>query len=91
MTPTHAEAAQAAERVARLRADIAHHDQRYYLLDDPEITDAEYDALMRELQALEASHPELATADSPTRRVAGAPAERFRSVEHRSPMLSLAN
>jgi DNA ligase (NAD+) len=91
MTPTHAEAAQAAERVARLRAAIGHHDQRYYVLDDPEITDAEYDALMRELQALEASHPELATADSPTRRVAGAPAERFRSVEHRQPMLSLAN
>jgi DNA ligase (NAD+) len=91
MTPTHVEAAQAAERVARLRADIAHHDQRYYVLDDPEITDAEYDALMRELQALEKAHPQLATADSPTRRVAGAPAERFRSVEHRQPMLSLAN
>ena len=91
MTPTHAQPAQAAERVARLRADIAHHDHRYYVLDDPEIADAEYDALMRELQALEAQHPELATADSPTRRVAGAPAERFRSVEHRQPMLSLAN
>ncbi len=91
MTPTHVETAQAAERVARLRADIAYHDQRYYVLDDPEITDAEYDALMRELQALEKAHPQLATADSPTRRVAGAPAERFRSVEHRQPMLSLAN
>jgi DNA ligase (NAD+) len=91
MTPTHVEAAQAAERVSRLRADIAHHDQRYYVLDDPEITDAEYDALMRELQALEKAHPQLATADSPTRRVAGAPAERFRSVEHRQAMLSLAN
>ena len=52
MTPTHAEAAQAAERVSQLRADIAHHDQRYYVLDDPEITDAEYDGLLRELQAL---------------------------------------
>lgn len=91
MTPTPAEAAQATERVARLRADIAHHDQRYYVLDDPEITDAEYDGLMRELQALEKAHPELASADSPTQRVAGAPAERFRSVEHRQAMLSLAN
>jgi DNA ligase (NAD+) len=91
MTPTHVEAAQAAERVSQLRGDIAHHDQRYYVLDDPEITDAEYDALMRELLALEKAHPQLATADSPTRRVAGSPAERFRSVEHRQPMLSLAN
>jgi DNA ligase (NAD+) len=91
MTPTHAEVAPAAQRVARLRADIAHHDHRYYVLDDPEIADADYDALMRELQGLEAEHPELATPDSPSRRVAGAPAERFRSVEHRQPMLSLAN
>ncbi len=91
MTPTHAEVPPAAERVARLRALIAHHDHRYYVLDDPEIADADYDALMRELQGLEAAHPELATQDSPTRRVAGAPAEKFRSVEHRLPMLSLAN
>jgi DNA ligase (NAD+) len=91
MTPTHAEVAPPAERAARLRKDIAHHDQRYYVLDDPEISDAAYDALMRELQQLEALHPELATQDSPTRRVAGAAAERFRSVEHRLPMLSLAN
>jgi DNA ligase (NAD+) len=91
MTSTHAEAAPPAERVARLRADIAHHDHRYYVLDDPEVSDAAYDALMRELQSLEAQYPELATQDSPTRRVAGAPAERFRSVEHHQPMLSLAN
>jgi DNA ligase (NAD+) len=91
MTPTHVQVAQATERVARLRADIAHHDHRYYVLDDPEISDADYDALMRELQGLEAKHPELVTPDSPTRRVAGTPAERFRSVEHRQPMLSLAN
>jgi DNA ligase (NAD+) len=91
MTPTHVEATQAAERVAHLRAVIAHHDHRYYVLDDPEIADAEYDALMRELQGLESQYPLLATPDSPTRRVAGAPAERFRSVEHRQPMLSLAN
>jgi DNA ligase (NAD+) len=91
MTPTHVQGPTAAERVARLRADIAHHDHRYYVLDDPEIADTEYDARMRELQALEAAHPELASPDSPTGRVAGAAAERFRPVEHRQPMLSLAN
>ncbi|MGO9832169.1 MAG: NAD-dependent DNA ligase LigA [Myxococcaceae bacterium] len=91
MTPTHAEVAQAAERVARLRAEIAHHDKRYYVLDDPEISDAEYDTLLRELQRLEAEHPQLARPDSPTQRVAGAPADRFRTVEHHLPMLSLAN
>jgi len=91
MTPTYAEVAQVAERMARLRADIAHHDHRYYVLDEPEVSDADYDALMRELQALEAQHPEMATPDSPTKRVAGAPAERFKSVQHRQPMLSLAN
>jgi DNA ligase (NAD+) len=91
MTPTHAEVPPAAERVSRLRALIFHHDHRYYVLDDPEISDADYDALMRELQALEAAHPELASKDSPTQRVAGTPVEKFRSVEHRLPMLSLAN
>ena len=91
MTPTHAEVAQAAERVAWLRAEIAHHDARYYVLDDPEISDAEYDGLMRELQRLEAEHPALGGPDSPTQRVAGAAAERFRTVEHQLPMLSLAN
>jgi DNA ligase (NAD+) len=91
MTPTHVQVVRAAERVGSLRAQIAHHDQRYYVLDEPEIADAEYDALLRELQALEAEHPDLASADSPTQRVAGRPAEKFRSVEHRLPMLSLAN
>jgi len=91
MTRPHVDIARAAERVARLRQEIAHHDHRYYVLDDPEISDAEYDALMRELAGLEAAFPSLATADSPTARVAGAPAERFRTVEHRLPMLSLAN
>ncbi len=91
MTPTHAQVATAAERVAELRTQIAHHDERYYVLDDPEVSDADYDALVRELQALEAEHPELLSADSPTQRVAGAPAEHFRTVEHRTPMLSLAN
>jgi DNA ligase (NAD+) len=91
MTPTHAQVATAAERVAELRSQIAHHDERYYVLDDPEVSDADYDALVRELQRLEAEHPELLSADSPTQRVAGAPAEHFRTVEHRTPMLSLAN
>jgi DNA ligase (NAD+) len=91
MTPTHVQGPTAAERVAQLRADIGHHDHRYYVLDDPEIADTEYDALLRELQALEAAHPELASPDSPTARVAGTAAERFRPVEHRQPMLSLAN
>jgi DNA ligase (NAD+) len=77
--------------VAALRRQIAHHDHRYYTLDDPEISDASYDALMRELRALEDAHPELVTPDSPTQRVAGAPAEKFAKVQHRLPMLSLAN
>jgi DNA ligase (NAD+) len=91
MTKTHRDGGQAAERVARLRGQIAHHDHRYYVLDDPEISDADYDKLMAELLQLEAEFPSLATPDSPTRRVAGSPAERFRTVEHRQPMLSLAN
>ncbi|HOS77972.1 MAG TPA: hypothetical protein PLL15_07990, partial [Syntrophales bacterium] len=56
-------------RMAELVAEIAHHNRRYYQMDDPEISDAAYDALMRELQTLEAAHPDLAAADSPTRRV----------------------
>ena len=78
-------------RIAALRAEIAHHDYRYYVLDDPEIPDAEYDRLMQELQALEAAHPELVTPDSPTQRVAGAPSSEFGEVVHEVPMLSLDN
>ena len=78
-------------RVEELKAQIARADHRYYVLDDPELTDAEYDALIRELQALEAEFPALRTPDSPTARVAGAPSERFRPVTHRVPMLSLSN
>src|SRR5579884_935180 len=74
-----------------LREQIRHHNYRYYVLDSPEITDAEYDALMRRLEALEREHPELLTPDSPTQRVGAAPSERFRIVVHRRPMLSLAN
>src|SRR6185295_7151725 len=74
-----------------LKAQIARADHRYYVLDDPEVTDAEYDALVRELQAVETEFPALRTPDSPTARVAGAPSERFRPVTHRVPMLSLSN
>ena len=80
-----------AERVADLRARIRHHEERYYVHDDPEITDAEFDALMRELRALEDQHPELADPASPTQRVGGRPAEGFDTVRHMAPMLSLDN
>ena len=65
------------ERIEELRRLIRHHDYRYYVLADPEISDGEYDALMRELEELEAAHPELITPDSPTQRVAGEPQEGF--------------
>lgn len=79
------------ERIRKLRDEIEFHNYRYYVLDDPVISDAEYDALMRELVELEAEHPELVTPDSPTQRVGAAPAEAFAPVVHRSPMMSLAN
>ena len=78
-------------RVEELRSQIAFHDYRYFVLDDPEISDAEYDALMRELRALEEAHPQLITPDSPTQRVGGEPVEALGIVEHRLPMLSLGN
>ncbi|MDE3085913.1 MAG: NAD-dependent DNA ligase LigA, partial [Acidobacteriota bacterium] len=81
----------AAERLEELRAQIAYHDRRYYELDAPEITDADYDALVRELRAIESEHPELVTADSPTQRVAGAPTTRFAPARHLVPMMSLDN
>jgi DNA ligase (NAD+) len=81
----------AARRVAELRGKIREADHAYYVLDSPVLSDAEYDRLMRELSELEAAHPELATEDSPTRRVSGAPSERFAKVVHREPMLSLGN
>ena len=80
-----------ATRIDALRAAIERHNYRYYVLDDPEVTDATYDSLLRELQELEAAHPELATPDSPTRRVGAAPAAAFSPVRHRVPMLSLQN
>ncbi len=81
----------ARRRVAALRAEIARHDYRYYVLDDPQIPDAEYDRLIVELRALESAHPELITPDSPTQRVAGAPSAAFGEVVHAVPMLSLEN
>ncbi len=78
-------------RVEVLRQELSHHEYRYYVLDDPEITDAQYDALMRELEALEARFPELASDSSPTKRVGGVPSEKFEKVVRRQPMLSLAN
>ncbi len=78
-----------AERAAHLRAQLHHHAHRYYTLDDPEIPDAEYDRLFRELQAIEAAHPELLTNDSPTQRVGGRVLDAFTPVRHRVPMLSI--
>src|SRR5512143_3034226 len=78
-------------RMRDLRERIRAADHAYYVLDQPILSDAEYDRLMRELQALEAEHPELAAPDSPTQRVSGAPSERFERVVHREPMLSLGN
>ncbi|MBC7205559.1 MAG: NAD-dependent DNA ligase LigA, partial [Methyloversatilis sp.] len=76
-------------RAAELRAQIARHDRLYYELDAPEIPDAEYDRLFRELQALEAEYPTLRTADSPTQRVGGKPLDSFAPVRHVVPMLSI--
>ena len=80
-----------AQRVAELRREIHEHNVRYYVHDEPSVSDADYDALMRELQALEAEHPELLTPDSPTQRVGAAPLAEFGSVRHAVPMLSLGN
>jgi DNA ligase (NAD+) len=85
------DAAQAKRRIDDLTRIVAHHARRYYDLDDPEIPDAEYDALFRELQALEADFPDLARPDAPTRRVGGAPLEKFEKFVRGVPMLSLAN
>src|SRR5438128_12551833 len=76
------------EEVAHLRREIERHNHRYYVLDDPEISDAEYDAFFRRLQALEEAHPELRTADSPTPRAGAAPPAEFATVRHRRPLLS---
>jgi DNA ligase (NAD+) len=81
----------AAERIAELRRLIRYHEERYYVLNDPEVADVEFDALMNELERLEADNPDLVTLDSPTQRVSGRPAAGFDTVEHAEPMLSLDN
>ena len=80
-----------AKRVLELRAHLARHDYRYYVLDEPEVPDSEYDRLMVELRTLESAHPELITADSPTQRVSGKSSAAFAEVRHVVPMLSLEN
>jgi DNA ligase (NAD+) len=82
---------EARERAAELRKQLEHHGHRYYVLDDPEISDVEYDALLNELRDLEAKYPELLTPDSPTQRVGGQPLDKFEEVRHLQPMYSLAN
>jgi len=83
--------ADAAARAAQLRAELTEHGHRYYVLDDPSVTDDVYDKLLDELRALEAEHPELLTPDSPTQRVGGEPVASLEKVRHLQPMLSLAN
>ncbi len=78
-------------RLQALRDEIRHHEERYYVLNDPEVADEEFDRLLHELERLEADHPDLVTADSPTQRVGGRPVEGFETVAHRTPMLSLDN
>ena len=80
-----------AAKIDQLREELRHHEYQYHVLDSPEISDAEYDAKMRDLRALEAEHPELITPDSPTQRVGGKPKEGFLKVDHSRPMLSLDN
>jgi DNA ligase (NAD+) len=79
------------KKIEALREKIRHHEYRYYVLDDPELSDADFDKLMNELKRLEAEHPELITSDSPTQRVGGKPREGFIKAKHSSPMLSLDN
>src|SRR5690554_1874407 len=79
------------KRVKELRDELNKHNRLYYVQDAPEVSDAEYDRLMRELQHLEEAYPEFITADSPTQRVGGRPAEIFEPVNHPAPLLSLNN
>ena len=81
----------ATRRIRELREQIEHHNYRYYVLDDPEVSDARFDQLLTELRRLEGEHPDLVTPDSPTQRVGGAPARGFGEVVHAVPMLSLDN
>src|SRR6476620_11829749 len=78
-------------RLKELRDAIRHHEERYYIHNDPEVSDEEFDRLLHELEQLEADHPDLVTTDSPTQRVAGHPVDGFETVEHLMPMFSLDN
>ena len=89
--PSESGALDPTARAEELRALIAHHNERYHVLDDPEVTDAEYDALVRELRSIEAEHPDLAVPDSPTKLVGAAPSTLFAPVVHHVPMMSLDN
>ncbi len=91
MAPSSPIPAEVVTRVRELREQIDYHNYRYYVLDQPVISDAEFDRLFRELQDLEAAYPELVTPDSPTQRIGAAPLEKFETVPHRQPMLSLEN
>src|SRR2546430_2188219 len=86
-----AAAASLKTEVEDLREELRQHEYRYHVLDDPEISDAAYDALLQKLRDLEAAHPELVTSDSPTARVGAPPREGFQTVRHTRPMLSLDN
>jgi DNA ligase (NAD+) len=89
--PVSSDESFAATRAVELRKQIEHHNQRYYVLDEPEISDGDYDLLFRELQVIEATHPDLITPDSPTQRIGGTPLPSFKEVHHATPMLSLGN
>jgi DNA ligase (NAD+) len=89
--PTASKSAGAEKKIEALREEIRHHEYRYYVLDDPEISDFDFDKLMERLKGFEAENPDLITPDSPTQRVGGKPREGFRKVRHSSPMLSLDN
>src|SRR6201992_1083984 len=91
MTPRSGPVLDPAQRAAELREQLEQHGYRYYVLDDPEIGDDVYDALLDELRRIEAEHPELLTPDSPTQRVGGEPVSDLVKVRHPEPMLSLAN
>ncbi|MBS1202976.1 MAG: ligase LigA [Chromatiaceae bacterium] len=91
MSGTDPVPAEVRARAESLRSAIRHHNHRYYVLDDPEIPDAEYDGLLEQLKALEAGHPALVTQDSPTQRVGASPRPEFTEVRHRLPMMSLDN
>ena len=86
-----AKTASVGQQIEKLREEIRHHEELYYVLDNPKISDAEYDALLEKLQKLEQKHPDQITPDSPTQRVGGRPAEGFLKVVHSRPMLSLDN